>query len=199
MERTRLAAAVMGVCGFLVFRGLLEAGWGVDAARAAAPVAGAAGVSDGYLAPPCASVRVEAFTIVLAVDFSRASAAALHHTADLARRLGARVVLAHALGHTAPEEGLAPGAGHGRLAAVETAHEWAAELRAQGVEAEVDARSGDAKDVILSSAAHHGADLVVLGRRGAGRARRLLMGSVTRAVLAQSTVPVTVVPLRAQG
>lgn len=33
-----------------------------------------------------------------------------------------------------------------------------------------------------------------MGRRGLGRAQRLLMGSVTRDVLAESRVPVTVVP-----
>ena len=140
------------------------------------------------------------FTIVLAVDLSRPSAAALRFAADLARRLGARVVLTHALSHAgrgpdeADEHAPSPGEHGGRTAAVESVQQWADALREEGIDTEVDARVGDPKDVVLSAVEHHGADLVVMGRRGLGRAQRFLMGSVTRDVLAESRVPVTVVP-----
>lgn len=138
------------------------------------------------------------FTIVLAVDFSRASATALRVTADLAARTGARVVLTHALAHNLAEPAdvreAHPDVPAGRAASIDEAQGWAESLRAEGVETEVDARAGDAHDVILTAVLHHRADLVVLGRRGLGRTQRLLMGSVTKAVLADCKVPVTVVP-----
>ncbi len=61
--------------------------------------------------------------------------------------------------------------------------------------AEVDAvvRDGEAADRILAEAGRWDAHAVVIGWRGHGRFRRLLMGSVSRAVLRQAETPVLVV------
>jgi len=48
-------------------------------------------------------------------------------------------------------------------------------------------------DGVLAEAKRFGADVVVVGWRGLGMARRLLMGSVSRAVVRRATLPVLVV------
>lgn len=55
-------------------------------------------------------------------------------------------------------------------------------------------REGRAATVVLEAAAEVRADLIVVGTRGLRGASRLLLGSVSTAVLTHSTRPVTVVP-----
>jgi len=52
---------------------------------------------------------------------------------------------------------------------------------------------GDARDEILDLAKEIGADLIILGSTGKGRARRLLLGSVSSAVVANSPISTLVV------
>ena len=52
---------------------------------------------------------------------------------------------------------------------------------------------GEPAQEILAAAARHGSGLIVMGRRGAGRARRALFGSVTKEVLRGTRCPVLVV------
>ena len=58
---------------------------------------------------------------------------------------------------------------------------------------DVVSEDGPAADVLLRVAERVGAAIVVVGRRGAGAAPRLL-GSVSEAVVERSSVPVLVVP-----
>jgi nucleotide-binding universal stress UspA family protein len=53
---------------------------------------------------------------------------------------------------------------------------------------------GSAAERIEEHAGRLGAELIVLGSHGHGRLRRLLVGSVTNAVLKRSTIPVVIVP-----
>jgi nucleotide-binding universal stress UspA family protein len=53
--------------------------------------------------------------------------------------------------------------------------------------------SGTPADVIVRDAEDHGSDLVVVGARGAGTMTRLLLGSVSEAVLRHAACPVLVV------
>lgn len=66
-------------------------------------------------------------------------------------------------------------------------------LQARWAEAEAVVRDGDPVDQILDEASQWGAHAVVLGWRGHGRFRRLLMGSVSRGVLRRAEKPVLVV------
>src|SRR5271157_2263201 len=54
-------------------------------------------------------------------------------------------------------------------------------------------REGLPDEAIVTAAAKTGADLIVMGARGIGRFRRLLMGSVTRSVAANTTKPLLVI------
>ncbi|MDP2389054.1 MAG: universal stress protein [Acidobacteriota bacterium] len=66
-------------------------------------------------------------------------------------------------------------------------------LRARWTEADPVIRDGDVADQILAEASDWGAHALVIGWRGHGRFQRLLMGSVSRAVLRRATTPVLVV------
>jgi nucleotide-binding universal stress UspA family protein len=55
-------------------------------------------------------------------------------------------------------------------------------------------RDGAPADVLLAAAEEVGADLIVVGTRGLRGAGRVLLGSVSAAVLARSRWPVVVVP-----
>ncbi len=69
-------------------------------------------------------------------------------------------------------------------------------MRARWPEADAVVRDGDAADRILDEGRRWSANAVVVGWRGHGRFRRLLMGSVSRAVLRRAETPVLVVRRR---
>ena len=62
-----------------------------------------------------------------------------------------------------------------------------------------EATFGEPGQEILAAADRHGSGLVVVGRRGAGRVRRALFGSVTREVLRGAKCPVLVVTEGEEG
>jgi nucleotide-binding universal stress UspA family protein len=66
-------------------------------------------------------------------------------------------------------------------------------MRPRWPEADAVVRHGDPTDVILDDARQWGAHAAVIGWRGQGHFRRLLMGSVSRAVLRRAQMPVLVV------
>lgn len=72
-------------------------------------------------------------------------------------------------------------------------------LRARWPEADAVVRDGDVVGRILSEARHWHSHALVIGWRGHGRFRRLLMGSVSRAVLRRAQTPVLVVRRGCRG
>lgn len=70
-----------------------------------------------------------------------------------------------------------------------------AQLRATGLEGRVESEviAGEPANRILETADAIGAELIVVGSRGSGTAGRLLLGSVSRAVLRRAPCPVLVV------
>ena len=52
---------------------------------------------------------------------------------------------------------------------------------------------------IVSAAARHGCDLIVMGYRGIGRASRFVFGSTTEEVVRKTTVPVLAIPPARRG
>jgi nucleotide-binding universal stress UspA family protein len=136
-------------------------------------------------------------SILVAVDGSEPAAHALQEAIDLARGEGARLTL---ISVAAPPRWLgSPGP---YVAPVPLEDEF--ERRAQQVVEEAEAsvpedvpvstvvRSGPAAQAILDRVEAGGHDLIVMGSRGLGSAGSLLLGSVSRAVLADSRVPVLI-------
>lgn len=137
--------------------------------------------------------------ILLAVDGSPASMAAVHHAVRLLREgLAASFVLANVqepatlyelvTAHD-PQvlEQVSAGAGAHALEAA------AAALVAAGASFEEEVAQGDPAQVLAELIERHGVDGVVMGARGLGSARSVLTGSVSHWLLSHASVPVTVV------
>jgi nucleotide-binding universal stress UspA family protein len=66
-------------------------------------------------------------------------------------------------------------------------------LREQGLEAEAALRDGDPRSEIVEEAKEWGADLVVVGSHGRTGLKRVLLGSVSQAVVDHAPCPVEVI------
>lgn len=140
--------------------------------------------------------------ILLPVDFSPCSRAALSLAGDLAVASGATVILHHA---TERPAGLARGARLHLPRGDVDADAWAdqqtrerldplaLELRARGVSVELRAVVGKPAARILSAIVDDDADLVVLGTHGRTGLAHALLGSVAETVVRHASVPVITV------
>jgi nucleotide-binding universal stress UspA family protein len=140
-------------------------------------------------------------SILVAVDGSQAASKALEEAIELARESGARLTLisvAVPFRWRLPSPYMAPFPSEGELAleAQEVA-DRAAALVPDDVPVSTVVRSGPTAKAILDRVEQGEHDLVVMGSRGLGLAGSLLVGSVGRAVLAHSPVPVLIHPARA--
>ncbi len=149
-------------------------------------------------------VRLPAVTRVLVpIDFSPSSRAALEYATFLAGKLGAELTVLHVWeppGYVGPDTlALLPVAA-GQPGWDQTRGEVMREVelflgRAQSRPRNLSARveAGEPSDAILSVAKEGGADLIVMGTHGRTGLSRLLIGSVAEAVLRRSTCPVLTV------
>ena len=131
--------------------------------------------------------------LIVGVDTSPESVAALEWALRLAGGLQCRVIAVHAIGLL--EEG-----GYRQrpdmAGLIDEARErvrLAAGFPVQWIE-----EDGPPADVIVRVAEREGADLIVVGSRGLGQAPRLL-GSTSEAVLAHARLPILVVPAMEVG
>jgi nucleotide-binding universal stress UspA family protein len=135
-------------------------------------------------------------SILVAIDGSPAAMTALEEAIDLARSDGARLTL---ISVAAPPRWRYSGPPY---VPYPTEHDLEREARdvVERAEALVPAdlsvctvvRAGDPVAAIVARAEAGGHDLVVVGSRGLGPLRSLVLGSVSRAVIARSPVPVLV-------
>ncbi len=125
-------------------------------------------------------------TIVLALDGSELSEAAVEATSEFAALTSASVVAVHVKTH-----------------ALETEREHLIDaqvtrIRAAGVPVEVEFAStvvGDEANVIARAAKRHAADLIIAVGRGRSPAAGAMIGSVTQRLLHVADCPVLVVPV----
>jgi len=135
--------------------------------------------------------------IVVGVDGSADSEAAVGFTARLAGALGAEVVAVHALGlldRLEPDGPRVPTQPHREEIAAKVEGEWTSALRDAGVAHRAVLHDGNPVDVVLQVVDDVGADLVVLGSRGIGGSPIQLLGSTSTQVAQQARCPVTIVP-----
>lgn len=144
-------------------------------------------------------------TILFATDGSSASRRAQEAVRDLARRYRARVVLFIVYEHAEELVGITrkhlTNATHlGRLAergmseGVDILREATGAFEADDIPVELAIKVGKIGPEILRTAEEHDCDLIVLGSRGHGIIRSLLLGSVTDHVLHNTGRPVLIVP-----
>jgi nucleotide-binding universal stress UspA family protein len=140
-------------------------------------------------------------TIVAAVDGSEQSVAAAQRAVDVARLSGGTVGLITVVrppegwwgleGSPPSPEAVAQAIAAGRT---EVLDKVAAALDAAGVEVTTTEEFGDPASSILAYCREISADLLVVGRRGAGLVERMMMGSVADRVAHDAPCPVLIVP-----
>jgi nucleotide-binding universal stress UspA family protein len=135
-------------------------------------------------------------SILVAIDDSEAASAVLSEAIDLARGEGARLTLISVAAdpwnlNTGPYIAPVPTEDE-RVRYAEEVLARAEALVPEDVPVVTVVRNGPAAKAILERVALGGHDLVVMGSRGIGRMRGLLLGSVSREVVAHSPVPVLI-------
>jgi nucleotide-binding universal stress UspA family protein len=125
--------------------------------------------------------------IVIGLDGSEGAARALDWTIDLAQATGSDIVAVHA-----------PGIGANNAtveAAKQSLEEWCAPIRQRGLTHEIRVECDDARTALANAADATDASLLVVGTRGLGAVRGLLLGSVAGYIVRYATRPVAAVPL----
>jgi nucleotide-binding universal stress UspA family protein len=124
--------------------------------------------------------------IVIGLDGSEGASRALEWAIDLAEAISAPIVAVHA-----------PmlGANNAMLdAASQSLEQWSAPIAARAVPFEMRIEPGDARTALEHIADETGAALLVVGNRGLGPVRGLLLGSVAGYVARYSERPIAIVP-----
>jgi nucleotide-binding universal stress UspA family protein len=122
--------------------------------------------------------RIERHALV-AWNGSREAARAVRDALPLLTRVKAATVLVVNPSQNVHTYGEEPGA------------DIALHLARHGIKVEIDhSLAEDTADEVLSRASDYGSDLIVMGAYGHSRRRELVLGGVTRSILAQMTVPV---------
>jgi nucleotide-binding universal stress UspA family protein len=134
-------------------------------------------------------------TILVGVDDSPGSLAALRWAADLAGPLRASLVLLHVYEPLAHVDELQPGVDLRMLrerteASLQAV--CAAQLQGRGVEHRLMVREGMPLDVLVDVADEVSADLIVVGARRLGRVEALLLGSTSSRLAQRTRRPVVV-------
>lgn len=144
--------------------------------------------------------------IAVPVDYSKGGQEVLSFAADLARKLGASLVVLHVweCEPNLPKSLTVqtPSGERRRLSSYveEQAHSGMQSFLSEaktldGVEVESRVARGDAGTAIVQEAKRARADLIVMGTRGAKGVERWILGSVAEKVLRRSPLPVLTVPL----
>jgi nucleotide-binding universal stress UspA family protein len=124
--------------------------------------------------------------IVVGLDGSDGAARALEWTIDLAATVGAPIVAVNAA---------LTGANNAMIDAARQEFErWCAPIRARGIDYQLHVDAGDARTILEQAADDTDASLLVVGTRGLGAIRGLLLGSVAGYIVRYATRPIAVVP-----
>jgi nucleotide-binding universal stress UspA family protein len=143
--------------------------------------------------------------IVLGTDGSPSAAKATSLAIELARETGTRLYAVSAWQTPVTIYASSPMLAGDDLDASEIDHatdavKAAVDLaRAEGVDAKSFVRNGDPAEMISQTAKNCDASLIVVGSHGWGPIRRLVFGSVSKALLHQAPCPVLVVRLRKES
>ena len=136
--------------------------------------------------------------ILVPVDFSPDSSAALDWAIGFARKLAAEIDLLHSyeLSPLVSLYGVGfPGSLDDELrrAAEKKLADFAHRARAEGIRVRVSVVRDPAADAILEHAEELGSDLIVIGARGQSRLPHILLGSVAERVIGRAACPVLAV------
>jgi nucleotide-binding universal stress UspA family protein len=138
--------------------------------------------------------------ILVPVDFNPLATAALRHAAQLAQQDGATLIVMYADTFEPPAEftatqtsSLAASIDDSRRRTAEELERYAHENVAETIAMQTEVREALPVEGILAAIEEHQPDLVVMGTHGRGALSRLMFGSVARAVLRATNVPVVTI------
>jgi nucleotide-binding universal stress UspA family protein len=135
-------------------------------------------------------------SIIVALDGSEQSMLALDHARAIAECFRSKLTLVHAFPHTSD---LRDSIEYNNLVALrikkgEEIIETARKLLGQtSIEVDEELLEGPAAEAILSAAATHNSDLIVMGSRGIGSLKGIVFGSVSTKISHYAPCPVMVV------
>ena len=141
--------------------------------------------------------------VLAALDLDRTTPDVLREARLWTRRLGAELFLIHVAEPDPDFVGYGAGPESVRLAVAHKFHRAhlqieaaAVELRQENVNTTALLLQGATAETILREADRLGVDAILMGTRAHGSIRDLLLGSVSKEVLRQSTRPVLLIPPR---
>lgn len=138
-------------------------------------------------------------SIIVPVDGSEPSNAAIDLAAALSKACGATLTLCHVVRTPRPmhdaggfaREQMMQDETHAGHAVLDAASKRAA---AQGITAATVLQSGTVAEGILAEARERGCDAIVMGSRGRGTLARAVLGSAASDIISQASIPVIVAP-----
>jgi nucleotide-binding universal stress UspA family protein len=161
------------------------------------------GVADGVAQhAPCPVLIVRGKTstlshILVAVDGSERSYKALVAASEIAQPLHATISVLHVLDASKPFPGIDPAdtdvKGYALLVRKAVTERVDAILKEKGIDYRIYQDTGHPVEVITAFAAANQVDLIAMGSHGLGTFQRLLLGSVSYAVLHHAVSPVLIV------
>ncbi len=141
--------------------------------------------------------------ILVPLDFSDVTERVLETTADLARDLGAKVLLVHVItpsivmtAYGITEDQAPEALQKERERAEDEIERCRDKLASSDLDAETVIVQGSPAESIIDVAHQHNIDLVVMGSHGHGALYEFIVGSTTRGVLKRFAGPVMLVPSR---
>jgi len=140
--------------------------------------------------------------ILLATDLSPTSGPATDEAFEVARRMGAHLLVVSVIDTSAlrlPGGRFGPRVDQIRDRRQAAAQELVQRGRREGVPVTFLVWEGEPGDSILEAARAEHADMVILGSHGRGPIGRLLLGSVSQHVVRHAGIPVVVVPGSAEA
>lgn len=139
--------------------------------------------------------------ILVPTDFSETACHAMHYAGDLAARIGASLTVLYSDSFLPPLDYSATISGWDQTSFDELKWQAEEQLRREAkanippsVQYHAVVRVASAIEGIVTQAREDGTDLIVMGTHGRTGFRRLLLGSVTEAVMRRVEVPVIAVP-----
>jgi nucleotide-binding universal stress UspA family protein len=134
--------------------------------------------------------------ILVGVDGSANSVAAVEWAAGLAQITGGEVVAVHAIGLLEHLQGSQPTSAQFHRDEIQHRFEttWCAPLDSAGIHCRKQLRDGNPVAVLLKTAEDEDVDIIVVGSRGLGGYPELLLGSTSTQVAQNTNRAVTIVP-----
>jgi nucleotide-binding universal stress UspA family protein len=140
-------------------------------------------------------------TYLVAHDFSAFGDAAIAQASELAKLTKGKLILLH----VHPPEVVPPGQQTGESTYNDILHDNAElqtmsdDLKAHGVEVEIESVIGEPAKQILAEAERRAVDMVVMGTHGRKGISALLLGSVAEKIVREAKMPVLVVKAPAEA